>query len=111
MDKLSQEANRRVQNEASKQQANDLGDYDKQKEKLMAEITELRKNLDTTVTTNRESELQLRKVKPTIIFTIYNLYHLFGLYRKLLREKLKWKIGYNDMIQRWVKNRFVSTSI
>ena len=62
MDKLSQEANRRVQNEASKQQAADLTDYDKQKEKLMAEITELKKNLDSTVTTNRESELQLRKV-------------------------------------------------
>ena len=62
MDKLSQEANRRVQNEATKQQATDLADYENQKEKLMAEINELTKNLDTTVASNRESELQLRKV-------------------------------------------------
>ena len=70
VDKLSQEANRRVQNEAFKQQSTDLADYEKQKEKLTAEITELKKSLDTTVATNRESELQLRKVGSPITFVI-----------------------------------------
>ena len=62
MDKLSQEANRRVQNEATEQQDSDLAEYEKQKEKLMGEIGELKKSLDSMVTTNRESELLLRKV-------------------------------------------------
>ena len=62
MDKLSQEANRRVQNEASRQQSTDLADYESQKEKLMAETNGMTKMLDTLVANNRESELQLRKV-------------------------------------------------
>lgn len=63
VDKLSKEANRRVQSDCTKQQAQDKADYQSRKEKLMAEITQLRKTLDTTVATNRESELQLRKVQ------------------------------------------------
>ena len=62
VDKLSQEANRRVQNEASRQQSTDSADYENQKEKLMAEINGMTKMLDTLVANNRESELQLRKV-------------------------------------------------
>ena len=60
---MSKEANRRVQNDSTKQQAQDAADYKNRKDKLMAEITQLRKTLDTTVATNRESELQLRKVQ------------------------------------------------
>ena len=66
VDKLSQEANRRVQNEASRQQSTDLVDYKNQKEKLVTEINELTKTLDTLVANNRESELQLRKVNNPI---------------------------------------------
>ena len=66
VDKLSQEANRRVQNEASRQQSTDLTDYKNQKEKLVTEINELTKTLDTLVANNRESELQLRKVNNPI---------------------------------------------
>ena len=62
VDKLSKEANRRVQSDCTKQQAQDGADYQNRKDKLMAEITQLKKTLDTTVATNRESELQLRKV-------------------------------------------------
>ena len=67
VDKLSQEANRRVQYEAARQQATDLTNYDGQKNKLTEEINELKKNLDTTVTNNRESELQLRKVNNAVL--------------------------------------------
>jgi len=67
VDKLSKEANRRVQNDSTKQQAQDAADYKNRKDKLMAEITQLRKTLNTTVATNRESELQLRKVQQYII--------------------------------------------
>lgn len=94
VDKLSKEANRRVQSDCTKQQAQDKADYQSRKEKLMAEITQLRKTLDTTVATNRESELQLRKVQ----IPGYPVFVLGGV---LLQKAFKRETEVENWVQRY----------
>lgn len=59
----SEETNRRIINEASKQETADVKNSDGKRAKLTQEIIETRKKLEAERTTHRESELALRKVR------------------------------------------------
>jgi len=63
----SEEMNRRIVNEASKQEQADIKNSDGKKAKLQQEYIELKKRLEAERAAHRESELALRKVDKNIV--------------------------------------------
>ncbi|XP_031556265.1 dynein regulatory complex protein 10-like [Actinia tenebrosa] len=72
IDSNSEEQNRRVVNEASKQETAEMKNSDGKKSKLQQEIIEQKKKLDTERAAHRASELALRKRKYKIETEVEN---------------------------------------
>ena len=87
--RLSQEHNQQVLNEATKEQTAELKNSDGKKTKLREEIVELKKKFDTNMNDHRESELALRKVRVALLTETFplNNYRVFSIKRRAPNER------------------------
>lgn len=63
IEKFSDENNKRVTNEAEKQEQADLKNSEGKKQRLMTELNQLKTQLQNAVMEHRENEQELRRVR------------------------------------------------
>ena len=105
VDKLARETQRRIEDEASKAENEENAQFDSVKTNSSSELATLRKKLQETVSSNRESEQELRKVSKCMGWDVPLLSIQSPSYRKHLNEKQRQRTGYRSLIMIWESNK------